>query len=105
MNKIKTNDTVIVLTGKDKGRTGRILKFVGKNRVLVEGVNLVKKHVRGNPNTGQEGGILDREAGIHISNVAVYNPQTKKADRVGIRALENGKKVRYFKSNDEVIDI
>ena len=105
MKKIKSDDTVIVLTGKDKGRTGRVLKFVGKDRVLVEGVNMVKKHLRGNPQAGVEGGILDREAGIHISNIAIYNHQSKKADRVGIKALENGDKVRYFKSTDEVIDV
>lgn len=105
MNKIKTGDTVIVLTGKDKGRSGRILKYVKKNRLIVEGVNMVKKHVRPNPNKNEQGGILEREAGIHVSNVAILNPQTQRADRVAFKTLEDGKKVRYFVSNGEVIDI
>lgn len=105
MNKLKQGDTVIVLAGKDKGRTGAIKKFLPKDRVLVDGVNMVKKHVRPNPNKQEQGGILEREAGLHISNVAILNPTTKKADRVGIKSLEDGKKVRCFKSNGEVIDI
>lgn len=105
MQKIKVGDTVIVLTGKDKGRTGRVLRSTKKDRLLVEGLNLVKKHVRGNPQQNEQGGIIEREAGIHISNLAILNPQTNRADRVGIKVLEDGKKVRYFKSNDEVIDV
>ena len=105
MQKIKIGDTVIVLTGKDKGRTGRVLKAAKKERLLVEGINLIKKHVRGNPQQNEQGGIIEREAGIHISNLAILNPQTNRADRVGIKVLEDGKKVRYFKSNDEVIDV
>lgn len=105
MHKIKVGDTVIVLAGKDKGRTGRVLKSVKNGRVLVEGVNLVKKHVRGNPQRNETGGIIEREAGLDISNLAILNPQTNRADRVGIKVLEDGKKVRYFKSNNEVIDV
>lgn len=105
MQKIKKDDMIIVIAGKDKGRTGKIIKSLPKNRILVEGVNMVKKHVRPNPQKNEQGGILDREAGIHISNVAILNPVGKKADRVGFKILEDGKKVRYFKSNDEVIDI
>lgn len=103
MQKIKTGDTVVVLTGKDKGRTGKILKFTKKDRILVDGVNLVKKHVRPNPQKNVQGGIMEREATIHISNVALVNPATKKADRVGIKVLEDGKRVRYFKSNGEMV--
>lgn len=105
MQKIKKDDMVVVLVGKDKGRSGKIVKILPKNRVLVEGVNMVKKHVRPDPNKGEQGGILEKEAGIHISNVAIFNPLTKKGDRVGIKQLEDGKKVRYFKSNSEVIDV
>jgi large subunit ribosomal protein L24 len=105
MNKIKQGDTVVVLAGKDKGRIGKILKFLAKNRVLIEGVNMVKKHVKPNPNKQEQGGILEREAGIHRSNVAILNPTSKKGDRVGFKRLEDGKRVRCFKSNGEVIDI
>ena len=105
MQKIKVGDTVIVLAGEDKGRTGRVLKAVKKERLLVEGINLIKKHMRGNPQQNEQGGIIEREAGIHISNLAILNPQTNRADRIGIKILEDGKKVRYFKSNNEVIDV
>lgn len=105
MQKIKVGDTVMVLAGKDKGRTGRVLKLVKKERIIVEGVNLIKKHVRGNPQQDQKGGIIEREAGIHASNLAILNPQTNRADRIGIKVLEDGKRVRYFKSNGEVIDV
>lgn len=103
--KVKSGDTVIVIAGKDKGRQGTVTKLAGKARVVVEGINVVKKHVRPNPNKGEQGGILDREAPIHVSNVALLNPATKKADRAGFKVLKDGKKVRYFKSNDEVVDI
>ena|SRR3990167_2252142 len=103
--KIKKDDTVIVTTGKDKGRTGKVIKVLPKDQVLVEGVKIVKKHVRPNPNKGEQGGIRERESGIHASNVAIWNPATKKADRVGFKVLADGKKVRYFKSNGEVIDV
>lgn len=102
MNKIKANDQVIVITGKDKGKVSKVLRMMG-DRLLVEGVNMVKKHVRPNPNKNIEGGIITKEASMHISNVAVYNAQTKKADRVGIKVEKDGKKVRFYKSNNEVI--
>lgn len=105
IKKIKIGDEVIITTGKDKGRTGKVLRFCNKQRVIVEGLNLVKKHVRPNPQREEQGGIKEQESGIHISNVAMYNPATKKADRVGIRQLEDGSKVRYFKSNNEVVDV
>jgi large subunit ribosomal protein L24 len=105
MQKIKIGDTVMVLAGKDKGRTGRVLKSTKKGRVIVEGVNLMKKHMKGNPQQNEQGGIIEREAGIHISNLAILNPQSNRADRIGIKVLEDGKRVRYFKSNGEVVDV
>lgn len=110
MQKVKVKDEVIVLTGKDKGRHGKILKVIKDSsnmpyRVLVEGINMVKKHIKPNPNRGVEGGIREKEAAIHISNVAIYNAATGKGERVGIRTLEDGRKVRYFKSNNELVDI
>jgi large subunit ribosomal protein L24 len=103
MNKIRKNDEVIVITGKDRGRRGLVVARVGENRLLVEGINRVKKHVRPNPMKGEPGGIRDKEMPIHISNVALFNPATQKADRVGIRVLEDGTKVRFFKSNGELV--
>ena len=105
MNKIKKGDDVIVLSGKDKGRTGQVLSVLNNSRVVVENINIVKKHQKGNPNTGQESGILEKEMPIHISNVLLLNPITNKGDKVGIKKLEDGTKVRYFKSNNEVVDI
>lgn len=106
MQKIKKDDTVVILSGKDQGRTGKVIKvFYEKNRVLVEGVNMVKKHVKPNPQKNTQGGIMEREAAIHVSNVALLNLITNKADRVGMKTLEDGSKVRYFKSNDEVVDV
>ncbi|PMB54818.1 LSU ribosomal protein L24p (L26e) [Coxiella-like endosymbiont] len=105
MKKIKKDDTVVVITGKDKGRQGKVLKVLPKGRILVEAVNLVKKHVKPNPNKNEKGGILKRESGIHVSNVAIYNPTTKKPDRVKIKVLEDGSKVRVFRSSGEVIDV
>jgi large subunit ribosomal protein L24 len=104
MNKIKKGDEVIVLTGKDKGKRGLILSIVSSDKVLVEGINTVKKHLKPNPNKGIEGGIIEKQMPINISNVAIYNAQTKKADRIGFRVLDDGKKVRFFKSNNEVLD-
>lgn len=105
MKKIKVGDNVIVIAGGSKGRTGKVLRVSHKdNRIVVEGVNIRKKHVRPNPNKNQEGGIVEREASIHASNVSLLNPATGKADRVGFRVLNDGKKVRYFKSNNEVIE-
>lgn len=104
-SKIKIDDTVIVLTGKDKGRVGKVLKCLKNDRVIVEGVNMVKKHVKPNPQQNQEGGILEREASVHVSNVAIYNPISKKADRIGFKHLDDGKKVRYFKSSGEHVEV
>jgi large subunit ribosomal protein L24 len=104
MQKIKKGDEVIVLTGKDKGKQGLITKLVGTDKVLVQGINKAKKHQKPNPNQGVAGGIIDKEMPIHISNIGLYNPDTKKADRVGIKFLEDGKKVRFFKSTNEVVD-
>ena len=96
---------MIVLSGKDKGRTGTVLRMLNNSKVLVENINIVKKHQKGNPNTGQEGGIIEKEMPIHISNVMLLNPITNQPDRVGIKRLEDGTKVRFFKSNNEVVDI
>jgi large subunit ribosomal protein L24 len=104
MRKIKQGDDVIVIAGKDKGRRGTVLKVYPDARVLIENVNIAKKHQRPNPNAGVAGGIIEKEMPIDISNVMIYNPGTSKGDRVGIRQLENGSKVRYFKSNGEVLD-
>jgi large subunit ribosomal protein L24 len=104
MNKIKKGDEVIVTAGKDKGRRGTVLEIFADDRVLVEGVNLAKKHVKPNPNIGEAGGIKDHAMPMNISNVLVFNPKAKKGERVGFRIEEDGKKVRVFKSGD-VVDI
>jgi len=104
MNKIRKGDTVVVTTGRDKGRTGTVVNILASGRVLVENVNMVKKHQRPNPAKGVQGAIVQKEAPLHLSNVALWNPATKKADRVGRKSLEDGRKVRYFKSNGEVVD-
>lgn len=105
MNKIRKGDEVVIIAGKDKGRRGSVLKVLENDRILVENVNMVKKHQRPNPNANVAGGIVDKEMPIHISNVMLYNPVTKKGDRVGLRKLEDGRKVRFFKSNNEVVDV
>jgi large subunit ribosomal protein L24 len=105
MNRIKKGDEVIVIAGRDKGRRGTVLQVYEDERVLVENVNVVKKHQRGNPAKGVAGGIIEKEMPLHASNVMLWNPVAKKGDRVGIRALQDGKKVRYFKSNNEVVDV
>jgi large subunit ribosomal protein L24 len=105
MNKIRKGDEVVVIAGKDKGRRGSVLKVYEDDRVLVENVNMAKKHQRPNPNAGVTGGIIEKEMPIHISNVMLFNPVTKKGDRVGLRKLEDGRKVRFFKSNNEVVDV
>ena len=105
MNKIKKGDDVIVLTGKDKGRQGQVIKVIKNGKVLIENINIVKKHQKGNPNTGEESGIIEKEMPIHISNVMLLNPITNKGDKVGFKILEDGRKVRFFKSNNEVVDI
>lgn len=104
MHKIKKNDEVIVLTGKDSQKRGLVLGLISNDRVIVEGINRVKTHQRPNPMKGITGGVTEKEASIHISNVALFNPATQKADRVGIRSLDDGRKVRFFKSNGEVLD-
>ncbi|WP_395139166.1 50S ribosomal protein L24 [Schlegelella aquatica] len=103
MNKIRKGDEVIVLTGRDKGKRGKVAARVDADHILVEGVNVVKKHVRPNPLKGTTGGIVEKSMPIHQSNVAIFNPATGKADRVGIKLLADGKKVRVFKSNGEEI--
>ncbi|WP_283745115.1 50S ribosomal protein L24 [Sideroxydans sp. CL21] len=103
MNKIKKNDDVIVIAGKDKGNRGSVLNVLDNDRVLVAGINKVKKHQKPNPVKGTTGGIVEIEKPIHISNIAIYNSTTKKADRVGVKQLGDGRKVRVFKSNGEVI--
>jgi large subunit ribosomal protein L24 len=104
-NRIKKGDEVIVLAGKNRSARGTVLRVLEDDRVLVEGINLAKHHVRANPQRGEGGGIVEKERPLHISNVALFNPMTNKADRVGIKTLADGRKVRYFKSNDEVVDI
>lgn len=111
MHKIKKDDTVVILTGKDKGRSGKVIKIVGEDRALVEGINMMKKNQKPNPNKRIQGGIVEKESSIHLSNLALLNPVTKKADRVGFKTIpatapgEKQKKVRYFKSNNELVDV
>jgi large subunit ribosomal protein L24 len=104
MHRIRKDDDVIVIAGKDKGKRGTVIRVLPGDKVLVENVNVVKRHTKPNPNRGVSGGIVEKEAPLDISNVALFNPVTKKADRVGFRVLEDGRKVRFFKSNNEVID-
>lgn len=104
MEKIRKGDEVVVITGKDKGKRGTVLRRVDADHVVVEGVNRAKKHVKPNPIKGVAGGIVDKDMPIQISNVALFNPATQKADRVGIKVLEDGRKVRVFKSNGEQVD-
>ena len=104
MRKIRKGDQVVVITGKDKGKRGTVLRVL-EEKVVVENVNIAKKHVRPNPMRGEQGGIVDKEMPLHVSNVALYNPTTGKADRVGMRMLDDGRKVRVFKSNGEVVDV
>jgi large subunit ribosomal protein L24 len=105
MRKIRKGDDVIVLTGKDRGKRGTVVRIVGDDRVVVENINMVKRHTKGNPQRGEPGGILDKEMPLHISNIALYNPASGSGDRVGFKILEDGRKVRVFKSNQEVVDI
>jgi large subunit ribosomal protein L24 len=104
MEKIRKGDDIIVIAGRDKGKRGTVLKVVDARHVVVEGVNRVKKHQRPNPMKGVTGGIADKDMPIDVSNVALFNPQTKKADRVGIKVMDGGRKVRVFKSNGEMVD-
>ena len=105
MNRIKTGDEVIVIAGKDKGKQGSVLRVLPNGRLIVSDVNMAKRHTKPNPNQGQPGGIIEKEMLIDSSNIMLFNPQTKKGDRVGFKSLEDGRKVRYFKSTDEVVDI
>ena len=102
--KIKKGDDIMVIAGKDKGKRGTVLRVVDAEHLVVEGVNVVKKHRRPNPMKGETGGIVDKEMPLHISNVAIFNPVTKKADRVGVKVLDGGRRVRVFRSNGEMID-
>jgi large subunit ribosomal protein L24 len=104
MQKIRKGDEVVVLAGRDKGKRGTVLRRVDAEHVVVEGVNRVKKHQRPNPMKGVTGGIVDQDLPLHVSNVALFNPATKKADRVKLKALQDGRKVRVFKANDEQVD-
>jgi large subunit ribosomal protein L24 len=103
--KIRKGDDVVVLAGKDKGKRGNVLSVLDDNRVLVENINLAKKHMKPNPNKGEAGGIVEKEMPIQVSNIALFNPATGKADRVGFKTLDDGRKVRVFKSNGEVVDV
>lgn len=104
MRKIRSNDEVVVITGKDKGRRGKITQVLANGKILVQGVNRVKKHVKPNPNAGVQGGIIEKEMPMDASNIMLVNPATGKGDRVGFKLLEDGKKIRVFKSNGERVD-
>lgn len=104
MKRIRKGDRVIVTTGREKGRQGTVIRVYADDRVLVENVNMVKKHQKPNPQMGAAGGIVQKEAPLHVSNVMLFNPATKKGDRVGFKTLDDGRKVRVFKSNGEVVD-
>ena len=105
MQKIRKGDDAIVIAGKDKGKRGTVLKVLENKRIVLENCNMAKKHVKPNPNAGESGGIVEKEMPLHASNVALYNAATSKPDRVGIKVLEDGRRVRYFKSNNEVVDL
>lgn len=105
MRKIRKGDQVVILTGKDKGKRGSVLSLPQEDKVLVEGVNIVRKHQRPMPMKGVNGGIVDKVMPMHISNVGLYNPGINKADKVGFRLLADGRKVRYFKSTNEIVDV
>lgn len=105
MQKIRKGDDVIVRNGKDKGKSGRVSKILKDNKIIVEGINQAKKSQKPNPNSGVTGGIISKDMPIDVSNVGIYNPTTKKPDRIGFRILEDGKKVRFFKSTNEVVDV
>ncbi len=105
MNKIRKGDEVVVRTGKDKGRRGTVLQILDNERVLVEGINIAKKHQKPNPNAGVQGGIVDQEMALDVSNVMVFNAKSKKGERVGIRVKEDGTKERVFRTSGDVVDI
>jgi len=105
MKRIRKGDEVIVIAGKDKGKRGSVLRVMEDGRLVVSDVNMAKRHTKPNPNRGVPGGIVEKEMPIDASNIMLYNPQTSRGDRVGFRVLEDGRKVRFFKSTDEVVDI
>ena len=105
MRKIKKGDNVVVVTGRDKGKRGDVARVVDAEHVVVNGINTVKRHTRPNPLKNQPGGIVTKEQPVHVSNVAIWNPVTQKADRIGYKLLEDGKKVRVYKSSSEVVDV
>lgn len=105
MRKIRKGDDVIVIAGKDKGKRGNVARVVSSDRIVVEGINMVKRHTKGNPNQGVPGGIIEKEAPLQVSNVMVFNSATGKGDRVGFKTLDDGKKTRIFKSNGESVDV
>jgi large subunit ribosomal protein L24 len=104
MKKIRKGDNVVVLSGRDKGRRGAVVEVLADDRVIVEGINRVKRHTKGNPQAGKQGGIIEKELPLALSKVAIWNPGAKKGDRIGIKTLTDGKKVRFFKSNGEMLD-
>jgi large subunit ribosomal protein L24 len=105
MNKIRKGDQVVVLSGRDKGRKGAVLQVLGDGRVVVESINRVKKHQKPNPQANRQGGIIEKEMPLAAAKVAIWNPSAKKGDRVGIKTLADGKRVRFFKSNGEMLDV
>ena len=104
MRKIKKGDNVVIITGKDKGKRGSVLRVIDDNHVLIEGANRVRKHQKPNPMKGTTGGIVDKEMPMHVSNIAIFNPTTQKADRVGVKQLDDGRRVRIYRSNGEMLD-
>ncbi len=105
MGKLRQGDEVVVRLGKDRGKRGKVSQIGSNGKVLVEGINMVKKNQKPNPNQGVSGGIVEKEMPIHVSNLGIYNPETGKPDRIGARVLEDGKKVRFFKSTQEIVDV
>ena len=105
MKKIKKGDDVVVLAGKNKGKRGNVLRVLDNGRVMVDGINIVKKHVRPNPQAGESGGIVEQEAALDISNISLYDATSGKTSRVGVKVLEDGKKVRVYKSSGEMVDV
>lgn len=104
MQKLKRDDEVIVIAGRDKGKRGKVTRVLKDGRLIVSGINMIKRHTRPNPNIGQQGGIVEKEAGIQISNVAIFNPKSGKADRIGFKIEDDGTKVRIFKSDSSLVD-
>ena len=105
MNKIRKGDKVIINTGKDKGKNGIVLSLIDDKKILVEGLNMVKKHTKPNPTKGEQGGLVSKEMPLDLSNIAIFNNSTKKSDKVTFKTLKDGKKIRIYKSNQEAIDV